>query len=80
MFLFALSAIKVIGLTLITTYVAVGMVIGPIRHIRGFPDPRKELSQVRDRRVSIGIEISSIQQIRLVIIMTEFILVVKIVD
>ena len=66
MFSFALSAIRIVGISLITTYVAIGMVIGPISHIRGYPDPRAELSGVRNRRAGIEIEISAIQQNRLV--------------
>lgn len=66
MFSFALSAIRIVGIALTTTYVAVGMVIGPISHIRGYPNPRVELASVRNRRSGIEIEISSIQQSRLV--------------
>ncbi|EFX78429.1 hypothetical protein DAPPUDRAFT_105179 [Daphnia pulex] len=67
MFSFALSAIRIVGLALITTYVGIGMVLGPINHIRGYPDPRTELAGVRNRRTGIQIEISSIQQNRIVI-------------
>lgn len=66
MFSFALSVIQIIGVALFTVYVAIGMVVGPISHLRGYPDPRTELIRVRERRVSIGIEISAIQQNRLV--------------
>ncbi|XP_046459227.1 probable lysosomal cobalamin transporter [Daphnia pulex] len=65
MFSFALSAIRIVGLALITTYVGIGMVLGPINHIRGYPDPRTELAGVRNRRTGIQIEISSIQQNRI---------------
>ena len=58
--------IRIVGIALVTTYVAVGMVVGPIGHIRGFPDPKVELAEVRIRRAGIGIEISTIQQNRLV--------------
>lgn len=65
-FAFALSVVRMVGIALITTYVAIGMVIGPITHIRGFPDPRVELGRVRNRRIRIGIEISSIHSNRVV--------------
>ena len=66
MFSFALSAIRIVGIALITTYVGIGMVMGPINHIRGYPDPRTELIGVRNRRTGIQIEISAILQNRLV--------------
>ena len=55
-----------VGIALITTYVGIGMVLGPINHIRGYPDPRTELAGVRNRRTGIQVEISTIQQNRLV--------------
>ncbi|KAI9558303.1 hypothetical protein GHT06_015056 [Daphnia sinensis] len=64
MFSFALSVIRIIGITLITAYVGIGMVLGPITHIRGYPDPRTELACVRNRRCGIEMEISAIQQTR----------------
>lgn len=67
MFSFALSIIRIVGITLITAYVGVGMVLGPITHIRGYPDPRTELACVRNRRIGIEREISDIQQTRVVI-------------
>lgn len=66
MFSFALSVIRIVGITLITAYVGIGMVMGPISHIRGYPDPRTELAGVRNRRSGIESEISAIEQTRLV--------------
>lgn len=42
-FSFVLTVLRVVGILLITMYVAIGLGAGPIKHIRGYSDPREEL-------------------------------------
>ena len=61
---FVLNAVRVVGMALISVYLAVGLAAGPIGHIRGYRDPRVQLATIVNRRSGIGIEIAGIQQLR----------------
>ena len=42
-FSFVITVLRIVGILLITVYVAIGLGAGPIKHIRGYSDPREEL-------------------------------------
>ena len=59
---FALNFVRVVGMVLISVYLAVGLADGPINHIRGYRDPKEELQEVVEARTEITNEIAAVQE------------------
>jgi hypothetical protein len=64
---FVLAIVHLIGMVLLTIYVASGMAAAPVKQLRGYDDPREELARVVDRRSGVEIEVGEIRRMQHVI-------------